>query len=91
MIYLRATAAVYEAARAQIDAERGLPARGQVTSFDPAVIAPTDSDGMVMLGLRESDLAATGADSLLASLMASGLVEEITAEQYAAALPNAGV
>jgi hypothetical protein len=87
MMYLRATVEVYEAARAQMDAARGLPARGQVTSFDPADVAPRDGDGRVVLALRDSDLTATGVDSLLPQLIAAGLVEQITAEQYAAVLP----
>jgi hypothetical protein len=91
MMYLRATVEVYEAARSQMDAARGLPARGQVTSFDPADVAPQDGDGRVVLALRNSDLTATGADALLPQLLAAGLVEEITAEQYAAVLPLAAL
>lgn len=88
MIYLRSSPAVYEAARSQMDAARGLPSRGQVTSFTPAAEAPTDAAGTVYLALRQSDLTAPGADPLLASLVASGAVEEITAAEYAAVLPG---
>jgi hypothetical protein len=87
MIYLRATAEVYEYARATVDAARGLPARGQVTSFTPAADAPTDEQGRVYLALRESDLTADGAD-LLPGLLSGGMVEEITEAQYQAALPQ---
>lgn len=87
MLYLRATTAVYEAARAQMDAARGLPARGQVTSFNPLSLAPKDAQGRAMLGLRESDLTATGADTLLADLLASGLVEVIDEATYRQAVP----
>lgn len=87
MIYLRSNAVVYEAARAQMDAARGLPSRGQMTSFTPAASAPTDAQGRVMLGLRESDLTAPGAEGLLEQLMASGAVEEIDAATYLAAMP----
>lgn len=86
MIYLRATPAVYEQARAQMDAARGLPANGQITSFSPAISAPTDAHGRVMLGLRESDLTAPGAEGLLEQLLASGAVEEIDAATYQAAM-----
>ena len=87
MIYLRSNAVVYEAARAQMDAARGLPSRGQMTSFTPAASAPTDAQGRVMLGLRESDLTAPGAEGLLDQLMATGAVEEIDAATYLAAMP----
>jgi hypothetical protein len=86
MIYLRATVAVYEAARAQMDAARGLPSRGQITSFDPADIAPRDSDGLVLLALRSSDTTATGAQDLLSQLLSSGAVEEIAESEYQAAI-----
>lgn len=88
MIYLRSTAAIYETARAQMDAARGLPANGQVTSFMPAASAPADSQGRVLLGLRESDLTAPGAGDMLSQLLASGAVEQITAAVYLAAVPS---
>lgn len=82
MIYLRTHTDVYEAARAQIDAARGLPSRGQVTSFDAAATAPKDTSGRVLLGLRESDLTASGAEELLSHLLSAGLVEIIDEETY---------
>lgn len=87
MIYLRTTPAVYEQARAQMDAARGLPANGQITSFSPAISAPADAQGRVMLGLRNSDLTAHGAQDLLEQLLASGAVEEINESTYLSAMP----
>jgi hypothetical protein len=87
MIYLRASTEVYEAARAQMDAARGLPAKGQLTSFPPAANAVKDGQGRCLLGLRESDLTAPGADGMLADLLASGAVEQIDEATYRAAMP----
>jgi hypothetical protein len=88
MIYLRASAAVYEQARAAMDAARGLPAKGQLTSFTPAADAPTDGQGRVYLALRDSDTTADGASELLGQLIQAGHVEIVSASDYAAALPQ---
>jgi hypothetical protein len=85
VIYLRSTAEIYEQARAAMDNARGLPAKGQVTSFVPAAQAPSDDAGRVHLALRDSDLTAPGADDLLHSLLASGAVEQVTKAEYDAA------
>jgi hypothetical protein len=66
-----------------MDAARGLPAKGQATSFLPAADAPADAQGRVYLALRDSDTTAPGAAELLTSLIASGSVEQITAAEYA--------
>lgn len=87
MIYLRTTLDVYEQARASMDAARGLPANGQLTSFCPAATASRDAQGRVMLGLRNSDLTAHGAQDLLEQLLASGAVEEINESTYLSAMP----
>jgi len=47
MIYLRSTVEVYEAARAAMDTARGLPAKGQTTSFTPAVQTYAIAQGLV--------------------------------------------
>jgi acetyl/propionyl-CoA carboxylase alpha subunit len=88
MIFLRASAAVYEQARAAMDAARGLPAKGQLTSFTPAASAPTDAQGRVYLALRESDTTAPGADQMIADLVTAGYVEVVTEADYMAALPQ---
>jgi acetyl/propionyl-CoA carboxylase alpha subunit len=88
MIFLRAFAAVYEQARAAMDAARGLPSKGQVTSFTPAASAPTDAQGRVYLALRESDTTAPGADQMIADMVQAGYVEVVTEAEYMAALPQ---
>jgi acetyl/propionyl-CoA carboxylase alpha subunit len=88
MIYLRASFAVYEQARAAMDAARGLPANGQITSFTPAADAPTDAQGRVYLALRESDTTAPGADQMIADMVQAGYVEFVTEADYMAALPQ---
>jgi hypothetical protein len=82
MIFLRSTPEIYESARAAMDVARGLPSRGQVTSFSPAAEAPTDENGRVYLALRDSDLAATGAGDLLTPLVQAGHVEIVDEATY---------
>jgi len=88
MIFLRSTPEVYEQARAAMDAARGLPAKGQVTSFTPAAQAPTDGQGRVYLALRESDTTAPGADQMIADMVTAGYVEVVAEADYMAALPQ---
>lgn len=88
MIFLRATADVYEQARATMDAVRGLPSKGQLTSFTPAADAPTDGEGRVYLALRESDTTAPGANQTIADMVAAGYVEVVTEADYRASLPQ---
>lgn len=79
---------VYEAVRAQLDAAFGLPANGQETCITPAASAPHDESGRVLLSVNEEFCEYPSVSEMLPGLIASGAVEEITAEQYADALAN---
>ena len=69
-----------------MDAARGLPSKGQVTSFTPAAQAPTDDQGRVYLALRESDTTAPGADQMIADMVTAGHVEIVAEADYQAAM-----
>lgn len=80
--FFRADNAVYEMVRTNLDAAWGLPAHGQITCLEPAVTAPHGPDGLVYLGTWGTFCDYDDVRPLLTELLASGAVEEITAEQY---------
>ena len=85
MRYFRATAAVYEQARAALDAAWGLPNdKGTATCIEPAATAPRDAQGRIVLAVDDSFCAYTVAVDLLPQLLASAAVEEIDREAYMA-------
>lgn len=87
MRYFRSTEAVYEQARATLDAAWGLPdGRGTATCIEPAATAPRDSEGRVLLAVDDEFCAFTVAVDLLPQLLASGAVEEIEEATYGAAV-----
>jgi len=85
-----ADADLYESIRLQLDAAWGHPtADGKtLTCIDPVAVAPRDSEGRVLLALRPSFVAYEPAASMLPQLLASGAVEEITAEDYQPVAPG---
>lgn len=88
MRFFRSTDAVYEQARATLDAAWGLPNDlGTVTCIEPATTAPHDAQGRVLLAVNDDFCAYPVAVDLLPQLLASGAVDEITAAEYQAALP----
>lgn len=88
MRYFRATAAVYEQARATLDAAWGLPdGIGTVTCIEPAATAPRDQQGRVLLAVADEFASYIAAVDLLPQLLASGVVEEIDEAAYLASLP----
>jgi len=84
--FFRATEAVYEQARATLDAAWGHPGPVAVTCIEPAATAPRDAEGRVLLAVDAEFCAYTTASDLLPAMLASGQVQEITAEEYAAAI-----
>ena len=74
MKYFRADADTYERVRAAIDAACGWPDDGTATSIEPAVTAPRDAAGRVLLAVQPW-LAAAAAEQL------AGL-EEIAESDY---------
>jgi hypothetical protein len=80
--YCRADDDTYEAVRAAIDAACGWPDDGTATSIEPAVTAPRDAQGRVLLAC--SDWLAERAAEQLAGL------ERINAAEYQPVPPPDG-
>ena len=89
MRFFRATPAVYEQVRVQLDAAWGNPSpNGTVTCIEPDATAPHDTQGRTVLAVHDEFCTFSVAADLLPQLLASGAVEEITQAQYMAALPQ---
>jgi hypothetical protein len=87
--YFRAARPVYESACQQLDAAYGYPNPATFTQRSlplPDALA-TDEDGRVYLKVLASFCDYILPSEMLPQLIASGAVEEITAEQYEAVLP----
>jgi hypothetical protein len=89
MRYFRATPAVYADICAQLDAAYGYPNPETKTlrSLPLAADLPADGQGRVYLMISAEYCEYNLPSELLPQLIAAGLVEEITAEQYAAVMP----
>lgn len=85
--FFRSDDATYESVRQQLDAAWGHPNEKAETCVEPAATAPHDADGRVVLAVNEEFCAYQAVAHVLPMLLASGAVEEISAEQYAAAMP----
>lgn len=85
--YFRASDAIYESVRAQLDAAWGHPNALAATCVEPAATAPHDNDGLVVLAVDSSFCEYEAVAAVLPGLLASGAVQEITSGQYAAAMP----
>jgi len=92
MRYFRATPAVYADICAQLDAAYGYPNEATKTlrTLPLAADLPSDGQGRVCLAVSAEYCEFNLPSELLPQLIAAGLVEEITAEQYAAVVPNVG-
>ena len=93
MKYFRCLAGdeAYEQVRLALDAAWGHPnaETKTVTCFDPATVAPRDSQGRIVLAVSDEFVAYPAAAEMLPQLLASGAVEEITEQAYRSALPEA--
>jgi hypothetical protein len=89
MRYFRSTPAVYADICSQLDAAYGYPNAETKTerSLPLAADLPADGQGRVYLVISAAYCDYNLPSELLPQLIAAGLVEEITAEQYAAVLP----
>ncbi len=83
--------AAYEAIRLELDAAWGHgPGTGTDTCVDPAAVAPRDGQGRILLAVDERFLAYAAVSARLPSLMAAGVVEEVSEAAYReAARPQA--
>jgi hypothetical protein len=89
MRYFRSTPAVYADICAQLDAAYGYPNAATKTERALPLVAdlPADDEGRVCLAISEAECGYDLPSVLLPQLIAAGMVEEITASQYAAVLP----
>jgi hypothetical protein len=92
MRFFRSTPAVYANICAQLDAAYGYPNAETKTLRTLPLTAdlPSDGQGRVYLAVSADYCDYNLPSELLPQLIAAGAVEEITAEQYAAVLPNVG-
>lgn len=73
---------LYEQARTHLDAVWGHPNANGLTCICPALYAPRDAQGRILLAVRIEFAAMDEPAAMLPSLIASGEVEEITADEY---------
>ena len=85
--YFRTDAATYEAARLRIDAALGFPSAVAQTCIAPAASAPR-SAAAVLVAVRADLCAVPAVGVVLASLLSSGVVQEIDRADYDAAIPR---
>jgi hypothetical protein len=87
--FFRSAPAIYADICAQLDAAYGYPNAATKTerSLPLAADLPSDGQGRVYLAISAEYCDYNLPSELLPQLIAAGLVEEITAAQYAAVLP----
>jgi hypothetical protein len=89
MRYFRSSPAVYTDICAQLDAAYGYPNAETKTERTLPLVSdlPTDDMGRVYLAVSAEYCEFHLPSEMLPQLIAAGLVDEITADQYAAVLP----
>jgi hypothetical protein len=89
MRYFRSSPAVYASICEQLDSAYGYPNESTKTqrTLPPVSELPTDGEGRVYLAVSAEYCEFNLPSEMLPQLIAAGVVEEITAEQYAAILP----
>jgi hypothetical protein len=85
-----ADAALYDQVRLTLDAAWGHPtADGRtVTCIEPAATQLRDTDGRLLLSVRSEWCEYEAVASMLPQLLASGVVEEITPQEYREAVES---
>lgn len=83
--FFRSSPEVYEQCRQALDTAFGYPNDFAKTCFSPAAEG-VQVDGVMYLGIRSEFCDRTAAAALLDQSLATGLVEEIDAATYAAAV-----
>jgi hypothetical protein len=76
--------ALYESVRSQLDSAWGHPTADGTTRtcIDPAVEAPRDSAGRILLAVNDEFATWPPASELLPQFLESGVVEEIAESEY---------
>lgn len=86
--FFRATTAVYESVRLQLDAAWGHgPGTGTITCIEPAATAPRDFAGRCLLAVKTEFCHYELVAALLPQLLSGG-VEEISESQYRSQVPE---
>ena len=92
MRYFRCLAGdeAYEQIRLTLDAAWGHPnaETKTVTCIDPAAVAPRDTQGRIMLATKEAFCEYAASEQMLASVLSSGVIEEIDEATYLADPPT---
>ena len=80
----------YEQIRQTLDSVWGHPnaETKTVTCIDPADVAPRDTQGRIMLATSEAFCEYAASAQMLASVLSSGVIEEIDAATYLQELPQ---
>jgi hypothetical protein len=84
--YFRSSPQVYESLRQQLDTAFGYPNDQTHTVWAPVESAVTDSEGRCLLAVRAASCARPQVAAVLPDLLASGVVEEVDAATYQAAM-----
>lgn len=90
MRYFRAAPAVYASVCEQLDAAYGYPNAATKTARTLPLVDDlvTDAAGLVYLAIESSYCEFVLPSQMLPELIAAGAVEELTADQYWAAMPE---
>ena len=86
--FLKASPAVYEQVRAQIDAAWGYPTAYTATSIPTAAEQHKAADGDCIMGVTTEWTTWEPVATVLPQLIAAGAVVELTEAQYWAAMPQ---
>lgn len=86
--FLKATPAVYEAMRSQIDAAWGYPTEYTETCMPPASSQHKASDGDCIIGVKAEWCEWEPVATLLPQMLSSSQIEEISESEYWAEMPT---
>ena len=76
----------YEQARLALDAAWGHPSGRTTTCIDPAMVAPRDAQGRIVLAVNDEFCEYPAAQQMLTYMTEQGSVTEITEADYRAAV-----
>lgn len=86
--FFAADAETYERVRLALDAAWGHPSERARTCYRPLAEAVRDNAGRALLGVRSTFCQYPAVAAVLPSLLASGVVKEITRAEYEDAMPK---
>lgn len=81
--FFRSNENIYEAIRLQLDSIWGHgPGTGTDTCYEPAITAPRDNNGLLLLAVHEDFCEYEAVANILPNLLATRQIEEITEQDY---------